>query len=459
MALDAHESIAPERNQGALHHSHRVIATLFGPPQARHFDVRYWDGSIERSARDPRFTLVIARPGALRRMLLPPSELSIVEAYISGDVNVEGSLAEAITIADTINERTRSPRVLAGLARDLIALPRHGSMVSDHVRDRRAEHRVNPRGRLHDPRRDRAAIQYHYDVGNDFYQLWLDRRMVYSCAYFHSPSDALDDAQAAKLDLVCRKLRLKGGERMLDIGCGWGALIMHAAAHYGVQAVGITLSEAQQSLARERIEAAGLSEQCHVEIRDYRDLASFGQFDKIASVGMVEHVGPAKLPEYFACAYGALKRGGLFLNHGISSVEDSRPRSWRENLGRRLWRRDAFIDQYVFPDGQLAPFPLVVTQAEAAGFETRDVESLREHYVITLRNWVTRLQECEPQAVDLVGEQTYRVWRLYMTASAHAFSTGRINVLQTLLAKPWDGRSMLPLTREDLYDANGTDCG
>ena len=451
MALDAHESIASERHQGALYHSRRVIATLFGAPSARHFDVRYWDGSEDRTARGSRFTLVITRPGALRRMLLRPSELSIVEAYISGDVDVEGSLSEAITIADAISEKVRSPRVLAGLARDLIALPRHDSVVNEHVRERRAEHRVNARGKRHDPRRDRAAIQYHYDVGNDFYELWLDRRMVYSCAYFHSPSDSLDGAQVAKLDLVCRKLRLKPGERLLDIGCGWGALIMHAAAHYGVQAVGITLSEAQRSLARERIEAAGLGESCHVEIRDYRALASFGPFDKIASVGMVEHVGPEKLPEYFACAYGALKPGGLFLNHGISSVEDARPRSWREAVGRRLWKRDAFIDQYVFPDGRLAPFPEVVTRAEAVGFETRDVESLREHYVITLGNWVSRLEDCETQAIDLVGEQTYRVWRLYMTASAHAFAIGRINVLQTLLAKPRAGHSMLPLTRDDLY--------
>jgi cyclopropane-fatty-acyl-phospholipid synthase len=438
--------------QKALHHSRRVIAALFGAPAARRFDVAYWEGSVERGGAAPAtFTLVIARPGALRRMLVRPSELSIVEAFISGDVDVTGSLTDALSIADAINQKVSSLRVLAALVRDVFALPRHDATAEDvDVRSMRAERTVEPAGKPHERRRDRAAIQYHYDVGNDFYQLWLDRSLVYSCAYFHTANDSLDDAQIAKLDLVCRKLRLRPGDRLLDVGCGWGALVIHAASRYGVQAVGITLSEAQRALARERIESVGLSGSCHVEIRDYRDLSGLGPFDKIASVGMVEHVGLERLREYFASIHGALAPGGVFLNHGIVSVEESRPRSWRDGIRRRLWKSDSFIDQYVFPDGKLAPFPAMIAAAEAAGFETRDVESLREHYVLTLRAWVGRLQRREAEAVRLVGRQTYRVWRLYMTASAHGFASGRINVLQTLLSKPRAGNAMLPLTREYL---------
>ena len=437
----------------AVAHSRRALAALFGLPAQRKFDVKYWDGTVERGSAVPSpFALVVARPGALRRMLLPPSELSIVEAYISGDVDVEGDLAKTMTVADAINTRLRRPSVLASLARDLIALPRHdGANGGGDVRERRADEQVEAKRKRHEAARDRAAIQYHYDVGNDFYRLWLDERMVYSCAYFEHPADTLDDAQEAKLDLVCRKLRLRKGERFLDIGCGWGALVMHAARHYGVQAVGITLSEEQQALAAERIAEAGLLGSCHVEIRDYRDAAGIGPFDKIASVGMVEHVGVERLGEYFGSVVRALAPRGLFLNHGIVRVGGEREPGWRERLERRLWRRDAFIEKYVFPDGRLGPYHALVSAAENAGFETRDVESLREHYALTLRHWIERLERCRNEVVGIVGDATYRVWRLYMTASMHGFATGRLNVLQTLLAKPENGRANIPLTREDLY--------
>ncbi len=437
----------------AIARGQRVIAALFGPPMDRQFAVKYWDGTVERGsgATVPSpFTLVVARPGALRRMLLPPSELSIVEAYISGDVDVEGDLAKTMTVADAINARLRRPSVLASLARDLMALPRNDE-IKTKVRHRRADDRVEAAGARHDPKRDRAAIQYHYDVGNDFYRLWLDDRMVYSCAYFERPGATLDEAQEAKLDHVCRKLRLREGERLLDIGCGWGALIMHAARHYGVQAVGITLSDEQRALATERIADAELDRRAHVELRDYRDAPSLGPFDKIASVGMVEHVGGERLPEYFAAAARALKPGGLFLNHGIVRVGGTTEPGWRERLERRLWRRDAFIEKYVFPDGRLVHYDALVSAAERAGFETRDVESLREHYTLTLKNWVERLERCRKEAIEIVGDATYRVWRLYMTASMHGFAIGRLNVLQTLLAKPDHGRANLPLTRNDLY--------
>ncbi len=287
--------------------------------------------------------------------------------------------AAAVSISDAINRQLRSPRALLSIVRDLLALPRGESRAAE-VRRLRSDRVVHAEGKAHEPERDQAAIHYHYDVGNDFYKLWLDDQMVYSCAYFESPASTLEQAQRAKLDLVCRKLRLRPGDRLLDVGCGWGALIMHAVAHYGVTGVGITLSDRQRELASERIARAGLDDRCRVEIRDYRDLNALGRFDKAASIGMVEHVGVDRLPAYFASVYDALEPGGLFLNHGIVSAAAARQRSWGETLARKLWRRDAFIDQYVFPDGKLGPFGAVIAASEGAGFETRDVESLREHY-------------------------------------------------------------------------------
>jgi cyclopropane-fatty-acyl-phospholipid synthase len=441
----------------ALHHSRWVIAALFGAPTDRAFDVRYWDGTVESGGRqagaaraaDAGFVLVLRRPGALRRMLLPPSELSIVEAFLSGDVDVDGELENAMHLGDAINARLKSIRVVASTLRHLIALPT-GDRPSD-IRARRGQRAVASKGSRHDAARDRAAIQYHYNVGNDFYKLWLDARMVYSCAYYRSPADSLDDAQVAKLDLVCRKLRLRPGERFLDVGCGWGALVMRAAKCYGATALGITLSEAQATLARERIAAAGLGDRCRVEILDYRDLPPNETFEKIASIGMVEHVGEDKLPTYFASLARSLAPGGLLLNHGIVSVEAAKPSGWRDRIERWLWRRDAFIDQYVFPDGQIVSLHSTIAAAEGAGFETRDVESLREHYVMTLRAWIARLARNAERAVALTDEWTYRTWRFYMTAAAYGFRIGRLNVVQTLLSKPdAAGRSMLPLTREDL---------
>lgn len=433
-----------------LDHARAVIALVFGPVAARTFDVRYWDGTVEHGgAATTGFRLGVNRPGALRRMLLPPSELSIVESHLSGDVDIDGALESAMGLADEIGARVKSPRVLVRLLRHLVALPRRDA--ADDVRVARSDAVVEPVGKPHDPSRDRAAIRFHYDVGNDFYALWLDQRMVYSCAYFRSDTDSIDEAQRAKLDLVCRKLRLRPGHRLLDVGCGWGALIIHAAQHYGVNALGITLSDAQASLARARIAAAGLADRCRVEIRDYRALPADMQFDRIASVGMIEHVGADHLAAYFAALHRALVPGGLLLNHGIVSLEEAQPRGPLTWAADRLWRRDAFIHQYVFPDGRLTAFRAVIAAAEAEGFETRDVESLREHYALTLRAWVSRLLANQDRAIALTSQRIFRIWRLYMTASAYAFAHGRINVLQTLLASPdAEGHVDVPMTREDI---------
>jgi cyclopropane-fatty-acyl-phospholipid synthase len=263
--------------------------------------------------------------------------------------------------------------------------------------------------------------------------------MVYSCAYFANPDDDLDTAQEQKLEYICRKLRLQHGERLLDIGCGWGGLVIYAAQHYGVEAYGITLSEPQVELAQKRIEEAGLTGKCKVEVRDYREVTEANSFDKIVSVGMFEHVGESLLPTYFKQAWQLLRPGGVFLNHGIASIfSHPQPDS-------------IFNQRYVFPDGQLLPISITLQIAEASGFEVRDLESLREHYALTLRHWVRRLEEHSDEARNLTSDVTYRIWRLYMSAAAHAFQTGSHNIYQTLLAKPDRGDSGLPLTRNDWY--------
>ena len=382
-------------------------------------------------------------------MLLPPNEVSIVESYIAGDIAIDGSMEAAANLSEAIRGRLRSPLAVARLIRLVLGLP---GQAKEDLGSIGFSEQARKLGARHTPVRDAAAIQYHYDVGNDFYQLWLDKRMVYSCAYFRSAEDSLDTAQEAKLDLICRKLRLKPDERLLDIGCGWGGLIMYAAEHYGVDATGITLSENQAALGRERIEQAGLSDRCRVAIRDYRTLNAGDGYDKISSIGMVEHVGANRLPVYFASAFRALKPGGLFMNHGIVSLSEPRPRPLREKIFRKFWRMDVFVDTYVFPDGKLTGAHDVIAAAEGAGFEVRDVESLREHYAMTLRHWVRALEEKTDDATALVGDRHFRIWRLYMAAFARAFAKASINVIQTLLAKPdARGNSNIPLTREDLY--------
>jgi cyclopropane-fatty-acyl-phospholipid synthase len=412
--------------------------------------VKLWDGSIDAPEGDatPPFTLVLRDAGSLRRMLLPPSELRITEAYMRGDYDIEGNIEAATAFSEHVRKRLSSPRAVARLSRTLLELPSgdDGPTISSRIADWwRA---ASPR---HSPERDAVAVRSHYDVGNDFYQLWLDERMVYSCAYFENPAASIDEAQTAKLEHLCRKLRLRPGESLLDVGCGWGGLVIYAARRFGVNAVGVTLSHEQAALARARIRAAGLEATCTIEVRDYRHLPMDEGFDKIVSVGMVEHVGCDMLPTYFAHMYGLLRPGGLFMNHGIVHRPDPPP-TLVGRVGAKLWHEGDFIDRYVFPDGELPALEDIIRTAEHAGFETRDVESLREHYALTLRHWIARLERAHDRAIALVGEQTYRTWRLYMAASAYGFASGRLRLAQTLLAKPTAGGSVeIPLTRADIY--------
>lgn len=398
----------------------------------RDFLVRLWDGTTWGSAKQPRFTLVLKHPGALREMFLSPSELTLGEAYIYDDFDIEGDIEAAFDMADYLLAQDRSLREKLDLRERLRKLPK-----SEHPRA--GLHLVGTGREVHSRDRDRQAVRYHYDLPSEFYALWLDRRMVYSCAYFATPDEDLDSAQVRKLDYVCRKLRLRPGERLLDIGCGWGGLLMHAAAHYGVQALGITLSVPQAEVARERLRQSGLNDCCRVEVADYRDINHAQQYDKIVSIGMFEHVGEALLPEYFRRAWDLLRPGGVFLNHGIAYSATYRRRG------------PSFTDRYVFPDSELVPIHTSLRAAELTGFEVRDVESLREHYALTLHHWVRRLQDHAEEARRIAGDINYRIWRLYMAGAAHGFRGGRLNVYQTLLGKPSHGQSGLPLTRDDWY--------
>jgi cyclopropane-fatty-acyl-phospholipid synthase len=419
-----------------------LLQDLFGSSQEHNFAVRLWDGTTWKpepgNKEPPRFTLVLQHPGAIRSMFLPPSELNLFEAYIFNNFDVEGDIESLFEMLDQlIDERERIGKLeQLRYGKRLKSLPK-----TDQPRPN--DLAVRLRGVRHSKERDRQAVNYHYEQykqSNDFFALWLDRSMLYTCAYFATPNDDLDAAQERKLDYICRKLRLRPGERLLDIGCGWGGLLIYAAQHYGVEAHGITLGHHQAEFARRRIQEEGLTERCRVEVCDYRDINEADAFDKIVSVGMFELVGEEQLPTYFKQAWRLLRPGGIFLNHGIAGPSTT-----------IALDESNFFGRYVFPDGEIVPISRVLQAAEMSDFEVRDVESLRDHYPLTLRHWVRRLEAHADEARNLTSDVTYRIWRLYMAAFAHGFEIGRITIYQTLLAKPDQGDSRLPLTRADWY--------
>jgi cyclopropane-fatty-acyl-phospholipid synthase len=421
------------------------LSEIFADCSLEKVGVRLWDGTMWPDDRPREAVLALKHPEALGRMLLPGTEVGLAEAYLHDDFDIEGDTEAIFKIGDFLLSRLGDWKKKLKLGGLLIALPQRDGKSTVERAARHLLPRI--RGKKHSPERDRRAVTFHYDVSNDFYQLWLDRRMVYSCAYFKSPGDNLDTAQEQKLDYICRKLRLRAGQRLLDIGCGWGALVIHAAKHFGVLAEGITLSEPQAKWARSRIAEAGLENKAKIELRDYREIAAEGRelYDAIASIGMAEHVGRERLPDYFAAAHRALKPGGVFLNQAIA-----------EDIVQRPGNSDgSFIEQYVFPDGDIPPLPILLRAAESSGFEVRDVENLREHYALTLSHWLRGLEAHHEEALQFVDEATYRVWRLYIAGSAHGFRSGHIAVYQTLLAKLGpSGQAHLPLTRDDWYPQN-----
>ncbi|MDQ6767214.1 MAG: cyclopropane-fatty-acyl-phospholipid synthase family protein [Candidatus Eremiobacteraeota bacterium] len=434
-----------ERSADGVEAAQEIVRRVFAGVHAG-VAVALADGTVLREpdgALDA--TIILSEPSVLRALLTRTSDLGAGEAVVRGDLAVEGDVERGLVAMDAV-AAARSPKdwiAIGALAAKLPRFVQRSSLA-------RGRGPARLRGRVHSLERDRAAIAYHYDVSNEFYALWLDGNMTYSCAYFRTPTDSLDQAQLQKYDLICRKLRLREGERLLDVGCGWGGLVRFAAREYGVSAVGVTLSRKQAEYAQARVAEEGLERRCRIELLDYRELSALGPFDKAVSVGMVEHVGEANLATYFASVFDALKPGGLFLNHGIIAQQASA--TGVRALAKRFFpQRSRFTENYVFPDGQMPRFPPMAESAQRAGFELRDVENLREHYTLTLRHWIRRLEARASDARAIVGDATYNVWRFWLAGSAHSFDAGRLGVVQMLLAK-WlpGGRAVLPMTRADV---------
>jgi len=403
-----------------------TLSSVFRDYHGPAFAIRLWDGwQWSSSANErPRCTIAIATQDALATLIVRPNEVTLGEAYIHGDLDVEGDLFSVFEVTEHLFNRSkglkqRTLEKLGGAAYRMGQRLKHGAVNSKS--------------------RDRLSIACHYDLPVEFFEPWLGRTMVYSCAYFRDPGDSLDAAQTRKLDLICRKLSLQPGERFLDIGCGWGSLVLHAAKRWHVRAEGITLSEQQAEVGRRRIAQSGAEDCCSVGLLDYRDLKGTATYDKIASIGMFEHVGRKNLPGYFGIVKRLLRPGGLFLNHGIARSAVSPV------------RESSFVQRYVFPDGKLVTLAETIAGAESQGFEIRDVENLREHYELTLRRWVDGLERNADALIQKVSRMKYRIWLLYTAGCAAAFRRGDIAVHQVLMSRPDRGRSRVSLTREKWY--------
>lgn len=400
----------------------RFLARLsrrFGhePPSLR---IAFWDGEVFDFCALPRVTVSL-HSRRLLRFFLTGNLGRLAQAYVEGELSVDGRVQDILLVGIALAEVIGNVPLLRRTAPLVALLPRRRSKVQDAT-----------------------AVRYHYDVSNDFYQLWLDREMIYSCAYFVTGDEDIHTAQQQKLDHLCRKLRLRPGERLLDIGCGWGGLLCWAAANCGISGLGITLSQPQCEEARERAAAQGVGERVEFRIADYRDLEGTAQFDKIVSVGMYEHVGVANLPLYFATVARLLKPGGLALNHGITAV-DRDGRAQGPPGGE-------FIDRFVFPGGEVPHISKVLYEIAGSGLEILDMEDLRPHYPPTLMHWVRRLEAAREAAIAAAGAERYRIWRIYMAGMAYAFDRGWLSLCQTLALKPLaDGPAPRPWTRGYQY--------
>jgi len=385
---------------------------------------KFWDGG-DIGPKDAPATIVVRSPDALSRIVASPGELGFARAYVAGDIALEGDIYAALNLRDRLPSVRLTPTQVLRAARLLGTGIRRLRPPSEELR---------LRGRLHSASRDSEAVSHHYDVSNAFYEMVLGPSMVYSCAVFETAQTSLEVAQETKLELVCKKLGLRPGMRLLDVGCGWGSMAIHAAKHHGVEVVGVTLSVEQANWACERAGREGLADSVDIRVQDYRHIAD-EPFDAISSIGMFEHVGIEQLGEYFERLFGLLKPGGRLLNHAIS-----RPPGQTPGIGHKT-----FVGRYVFPDAALQEVGSVTTAMQAAGFEARHMESIREHYALTLRNWVQNLQDNWAKAVAEVGAPRARVWMLYMSGSVLGFEDGRIGVDQVLSVRQDHGKSGMDL--------------
>jgi cyclopropane-fatty-acyl-phospholipid synthase len=405
-----------------------IFAALFGPDLA--VRVRYWDGSAHGPV-DGSGQVVFHTPRAMRRFLYSPDEVGLARAYVLEELTIEGDELETLrSLVDAPDDLRVPPRQLASAMIGAGRLGVLGLPLAPPPEE------VRMLGRHHGRRRDKAAVTHHYDLGNDFYRLLLGPSMTYSCARFIGPDDSLETAQAAKYDLICQKLGLTEGMRLLDVGCGWGGMAIHAATHHGVEVVGVTISPSQAELARRRVADAGLEGSVEIRLRDYRDLAGrHERFHAVSSIGMFEHVGMARTSEYFSVLAARLEPHGRLLNHAISTPEGSRP------------GRHSFLGRYVFPDGELQDVGMVVRSMQDQGLEVRDVEGFREHYALTLRSWLANLDNEWDEAVALVGRRRARIWRLYLMGSIVSFEGAAVGVHQVLAVRLDEGGSSgMPLT-------------
>jgi len=399
--------------------------------------LRCWDGSTIGPSDAPA-TIVLRSPDALRRLLYAPNEIGLVRAYVAGELDLEGDVFALLQVRDLLGRHDEHVDLDFGLRStlELFRAARRLDVLGPPLAPPPEEVRLG--GRRHSRARDARAVSHHYDVGNAFYRLFLGKSLTYSCAYWDSPDANLDDAQRAKYELICRKLGLRPGMRLLDVGCGWGGMVIHAAEHHGVSAVGVTVSREQQRLATDRVEAAGLSHRVEIRDQDYRQVAD-GPYDAISSIGMFEHVGMEQAREYFGDLRSLLRPEGRLLNHAITRTE---PAS-KPSIDRK-----SFVGRYVFPDSALIEVGSAISAMQETGFEVRDVESLREHYARTLRAWVDNLEAHWDEAQRLVGSPRARIWRLYLAGSAVGFEQNRISVHQVLAVRPTTtGESAMPATR------------
>ena len=442
-SLTWHRSSDNSQAKAAVRIVQRLLSSFHGS-----ISLRLWNGaSYVVGQTAPLFTLVVRDPTVLRRLVFSKhSPIALADAYFRGLLDVEGDLYAALRLKPHLQQLSLTTFERATLVLDALRLPSSTSSTTTAkpplIAPPKPAFESGSRFTHHHTKHsDRADISFHYDVSNAFYKLWLDEQMVYSCAYFETPGDTLEQAQRNKLDHICRKLRLQPGDRFLDIGCGWGAMVCWAAQHYGVKAHGITLSQKQFDYATERIARLGLQHRVTVEMRDYRDLEGEAVYDKVSSIGMFEHVGLANLPVYNAIVMRLLRPGGLFLNHGITHDEEG----WRPTVDTE------FINRYVFPGGELDTISNILRGMERAAFEIYDVENLRAHYALTLREWVRRLEARHEEALQFVSEDAYRVWRFYMAACAVEFEAEGTGIYQVLAAKRGSSTLPVPLTRRDLY--------